>query len=140
MTNHKEEKKKTDYKPIKLTESEFRTLAGIDESKKIPKYVEYYLYKWDINIPCKPSDEIGYCYQYRKYLKRWFFLLSFVPFSLYRFFLSLWDYGLSHFSPMHRLIAIYEIKDGDEACNGIFNAERKVEFQRINKFWERQGD
>ena len=128
-------KRKYDYRPIKLTESEFRTLMGIEESKKLLSIVEYWLFKWNINTRCKPSDEVGYCFQYRKYWKRWFYVLTWIPASFCRLMIALWDYGLSNFQPYHRLIVTYEVKNGDEGCNGIFDKERKAEFKRLDEFW-----
>jgi len=128
-------KRKYDYRPIKLTEPEFRTLMGIEESKKLLRTVEYWLFKWNINTRCKPSDDVGYCFQYRKYWKRWFYVLTWIPVSFCRLIIALWDYGLSNFQPYHRLIVIYEIKNGDEGCNGIFDKERKAEFKRLDEFW-----
>lgn len=131
-------RRKYDYEPIRLTESEYKTLRGIEESAKITNsnLVVYYLYKWDINVICSSSDEIGYCYQYRKLLKWWFYILTWIPGALCRFVIALFYFGLFNFEPYQRVLATYEIKNRGESC---YSDELETkEFERIDDFWEQR--
>jgi len=131
-------RRKYDYAPIRLTESEYKTLRGIEESAKLTNsnLVVYYLYKWDINVICSSSDEIGYSYQYRKLLRWWFYVLTWIPATLCRFINALLYLGLFNFEPYQRLFVTYEIKNRGESC---YSDELETrEFERIDDFWEQR--
>ena len=123
----------TDYPPIRITEQEYRDLRQIDSSKKMYKWFNRYLLKWNVRAKCNSYEEIGYFYQFRVYKKWWIYLLTYIPATIYRFHQCIWNYGLCYFSPYSRLFIDAPIYNGSsyEPLNEI----NKAEFARIDKFW-----
>lgn len=141
-------KRKYDYKPLKITGSDYCTLIDVktedfpQKVKDYDRYLDIYLYKWDINVKCTESDEIGYCYQYRLYHKWSWFILFWLPSTIKSFWDALWVYGLSNFRFPNRLFRITEVKNGiSSGTYGSFDfwemkdKSAKEEFSRLDIFW-----
>lgn len=141
-------KRKYDYTPIRITGFDYCTLIDVkaeDFSQKVKdydRYLDIYLYKWNINVKCTKPDEIGYCYQYRFYHKWFWFILLWLPSMIKIFWDALWVYGLSDFHFPNRLFRIIEVKNG--ISSGAYGpldfweqADRsaKEEFSRVEGFW-----
>lgn len=146
-------KRKYDYRPVRITSFDYCTLIGVkteafpQKVKDYDRYFDIYLFKWNIDVKCMESDEIGYCYQYRLYHKWLWFILLWLPSTVKRFCDALWIYGLSDFHFPRRLYKIIEVKNGiSSGTYGSFDfweqmdKSAKEEFLRVKRFWNEHNE
>lgn len=124
---------KYDYPPLEISYKDFCRLRGLTPLDKRVPWTMILLFKWDIHVKKDPSDEIGFCFQYRGYRRLWFYILTWLPVTVYRLFLAIWQGGLLNLRPYRRLKWTIEIKNGDN--NKDLDEIARHEFVLVDYYW-----